>query len=66
MSKDNFQTAGPYALVGAIIRQAAWDVQHGKPTLAADAWEYFEGPDYRHHLELLGLPGYRLPVGVTR
>lgn len=53
--------AGPRALLAAVIARAALDLADGDPAAAG----FFLSKDYRHYLELIGLPGDYLPDGVT-
>ncbi len=48
---------GERGLVAAIVGQAYLDYLDNEP----GALDYFGGPVYRHHLQLLGLPGDWLP-----
>ncbi len=53
---------GPRALLVAVMGAAAIDLAKGDPAAA----RYFLSHNYRHHLELVGLPADYLPEGVTR
>ena len=53
--------SGERGLLVAIVATAAIDMQSGSPSIQASAEKYLEGPLYRHHLTLLGLPADWMP-----
>lgn len=52
---------GERGLLTAVIAQAVKDTTQGNKEQRADAWAYFAGEEYEHHLQLLGLPWDWLP-----
>lgn len=52
---------GPAGLLTAVIYQATIDAKKG----SRNAIAYFNGPVYREHLELLGLPVDWLPEALS-
>jgi len=54
--------SGPEGVITAIIRRAMLDATKG----SRSALQFFESDDYRHYIELLGLPSDWLPDGIVR
>ena len=60
-TNNDIRLCGRVGLIAAIISQAIWDAQNGQADHARDAWRYFCGDGYRHHIEILGVHGFMLP-----